>query len=180
LSHLPDHKDLDVSFRMPTIAEFKHELLHPTKTLVFILKATLFAACIVAAHSLCCCYWPPIRMCLGNSWFCCCFKKVDSVPHPIPRDKIKGILKSGLTKAKSTSDLLLSSASKYAPIFPRNNLNSGSRSPVEMSKFSRSSPADDDMVIIQKDRIKMVYEPSKNELQDPARVRFLPTKESLL
>jgi hypothetical protein len=36
------------------------------------------------------------------------------------------------------------------------------------------------MVVIQKDRIKMVYEPSKNEIQDPARVRFLPTKESLL
>jgi hypothetical protein len=187
-SHLPDHKDLDVSFRMPTIAEFKQELLNPTKTLVFVLKATLFAVCIVAAFSLCCCYWPPIRMCLGNSWFCCCFKKVDSVPHPIPRERIKSILKSGLTKAKSTSDLLLSSASKYAPVFPRNNLNPSSRSPVEMSKFWRSSPAvnappsdsDDDMVVIQKDRIKMVYEPSKNEIQDPARVRFLPTKESLL
>jgi hypothetical protein len=67
LSHLLDHKDLDVSFRMPTIAKFKHELLHPKKTLVFIIKAALFAVCIVAALSLCCCYWPPIRMCLGNS-----------------------------------------------------------------------------------------------------------------
>jgi hypothetical protein len=100
-SHIPDHKDLDVSFPMPTIAEFKHELLHPTKTLVFVLKAILFAVCIIAAISLCCCYWPPIRMCLGNSWFCCCFKKVDSVPHPIPREKIKGILKSGLTKQRA-------------------------------------------------------------------------------
>jgi hypothetical protein len=57
-----------------------------------------------------------------------------------------------------------------------------------MTKFWRSSPtvnappsdSDDDMVVIQKDRIKMVYEPSKNKIQDPARVRFLPTKESLL
>jgi hypothetical protein len=56
-------------------------------------------------------------MCLDNSWICCCFKKVNSVPHPIPKDKIKGILKTGLTKAKSTSDILLSLATKYAPSF---------------------------------------------------------------
>jgi hypothetical protein len=40
--HIPEHKELDVSFCLPTIAEFKHKLLHPTKTFVFILKSTLF------------------------------------------------------------------------------------------------------------------------------------------
>jgi hypothetical protein len=39
---------LDVSYRLPTLEEFKAEFLHPTKTLSFILKATLFAVCIVA------------------------------------------------------------------------------------------------------------------------------------
>jgi hypothetical protein len=102
-------------------------------------------------------------MCLDNSWFCCCFKKVESIKHPIPREKIKGILKTSLTKAKSTSDLLLSSVSKYAPKFP-----------IDLVKFSKLSPAinpppsdsDDNMVVIQKDQIKMFSEPSQNEIQD--------------
>jgi hypothetical protein len=187
-SHIPEHKPLDISYKLPTFEEFKAEFLHPTKTLSFILKSTLFTVYSVAALLIFCCYWPAIRMCLGNTWICCCFNKIESVRDPIPREKIQSILKTGLTKAKSTSNLLLSSASKYAPIFPRNNLNPSSKSPIDLAKFLRSSRAinaapsdsDDNMVVIQKDRIKMVYEPSKNKLQDPARVRFLPTKESLL
>jgi len=59
-SHVPDHKPLDVSYRLPTLEEFKAEFLHPTKTLSFILKATLFAVCIVALI-LCCCWMVVIQ-----------------------------------------------------------------------------------------------------------------------
>lgn len=187
-AHIPDNKELDVSYQLPTLAKFKNELLIPTKMLAFILKFTLFSLCIVASLMHCCCYWPAIRMCLDNSWFCCCFKKVESIKHPIPREKIKGILKTSLTKAKSTSDLLLSSVSKYAPIFPWNNLSPSSKFPIDLVKFSKLSPAinpppsdsDDNMVVIQKDQIKMFSEPSQNEIQDWVRARFLPNKDSLL
>jgi hypothetical protein len=55
-------------------------------------------------------------------------------------------------------------------------------------KFSKLSPAinpppsdsDDNMVVIQKDQIKMFSEPSQNEIQDWVRARFLPNKDSLL
>ena len=156
--HYHEPELLDVEYKFPSLAELKNDILHPTKALGFVVKFIILCLIIAAITLTCLCYWRPIRVCLGKSSIFVCFDPVqpEEVNDPLHRKKLKGILKSGLVKAKSTSDLVLDNLNTRRKAMKR------SRSAVTFNENQRhqdSSDEDqeDELITLRRDRVKMVY-----------------------
>ncbi len=98
-----------------------------------------------------------------------CFRKIqpEEVIDPLRREKLKSILKSGLSKAKSTSDLVLDNLKSRRSQLRR------TKSAVTFAedgsyRMRRDYSTDDemdniDLVTVPRDRVTMVYKKTPNE-----------------
>ena len=91
------------------MAELGKEVLHPKKALSFAVKFVLFMLIIGIIAIITLCYWRPISVCLGNIKICVCFqpKELETIRDPLQKEQLKSILKTGLSRAKSTSDMFV-------------------------------------------------------------------------
>ena len=158
-----DHRTiskLDTEYSFPTAAELVKDIFQPTRALGFVIQFLMATGFIFAIAFLCLCYWRPIRICLGNTKFIPCCNPVDpdKVSDPISKDKIKGILKTGMSKAKSTSDLVLDNLNTRRKRLLRSK-SAVSFGGEQKKNYDDSSDEETsvELVSVPKDRIKMVY-----------------------
>lgn len=172
----PEKKE-EEEYKLPTLKQLKDDILHPTKALGFLVKFVVMAILIGIVVITCLCYWAPIRVCLGKSKIFVCFEKIapEDVEDPLQREKLKGILKSSLVKAKSTSDLFLDNIKHRRRFLTR------SRSAVSFDDIDKvkefDAGADDKYVTLHRDRVKYVYNKRTGEaVEDDSSTPFLEEK----
>ena len=171
-----DIAPLETKYEFPTLKAFTNEVFHPTKSLGFLAK--FFLACLILGVMIlsCLCYWRPIRVCLGNSKIFVCFEKIeaDQIKDPLQKEKLRSILKTGLSKAKSTSDLVLDTLNTQR----RSRGMKRARSAVTFSENTRtgneisSDEEMDDLITLRRDRVKMVYQKDREENDTLTRHNF--------
>ena len=160
---------LATEYRFPTFGELKENIFHPTKALGFLVQFMMAITIVIIITISCLCYWRPIRVCLGNTRIMFCFRKIqpEEVIDPLRREKLKSILKSGLSKAKSTSDLVLDNLKSRRSQLRR------TKSAVTFAEdgsyrmrrdYSTDEEMDNiDLVTVPRDRVTMVYKKTPNE-----------------
>ena len=151
---------LETEDNYPTLAKLKEDIFHPTRALGFLVKFLVSLTFVFLIMFSCLCYWRPIRTCLGTSKIMFCFDPVDpeQIKDPLRKERLKGILKSTMSKAKSTSDLVLDN------LHTRRKKLLRSRSAVTFTEQEKKKSVDDssddelvEFVTLPKDRVKMVY-----------------------
>ena len=176
---------LETSYDFPTLAQLSKDIFHPTRAIGFTVQFIMAASVILFIVITCLCYWKPIRICLGNNRLMCCFDKVDpvNVPDPLRTERIRGILKTGMSKAKSTSDLVLENLHNRAHLLRRSNSAATVADTIKMKRMGYQSDREEneELITLPRDRVKMIYQRKAGEDNNHIRrVSFPNENEDLM